>query len=278
MALRARTTTRDDPPKPLWHFGWAGWTLLVVAIALGVVYFTGYDLRTLLMTIIAERLGIPALFRFTIYGILAHGLAFGTTPPIPVFTVIGAWCVLPGVAVHPRRFGYWRGLCLLLVSVTLPGVWLYLRSVVGAWFVDQPGSPGEPWASACGAFVSMSSVALLGALMVLLLYRARLVALALVLVGLFGAWITIEFDWTFAGGELLLPRTLSWMGFAWIGWAFNPAILAASLYWGIAARRAWKPAWACQSCGYDLRGSGADICPECGTLCAPRRASSASSG
>ena len=121
----------------------------------------------------------------------------------------------------------------------------------------------------------MASVSLLGALTVLLLFRARLVALVLVLMGLLGAWITIESDWSIADGELLLPKTLSWMGFMWVGWAFNPAILAASLYWGIAARKAWKPEWVCQSCGYDLRGCAADLCPECGTTCARSEATAA---
>lgn len=36
-------------------------------------------------------------------------------------------------------------------------------------------------------------------------------------------------------------------------------------WWVVRERRAMKPVWACQACGYDRRGIGADReCPECG--------------
>ena len=182
-----------------------------------------------------------------------------------MFTVIAAWCVLVGTAIHPHRFGRWRGMILLLLGLAAPGLWLTLHSVVIRGFPAHDPRIADPIAQVFAALVSQFGVALLGAIAVLVLFRARVIALSLVLLGLLGAWITIEFDWTLGGGELLLPRTYAWLGFTWVSWLFNPLLLAASIYWGITARQAYKPEWACQACGYDVRASERGQCPECGT-------------
>ena len=183
-----------------------------------------------------------------------------------MFTVIAAWCILVGPAIHPRRLGRWRGVLVLLLGLAAPGLWLTLHSTVSRWFPAHDPRISDPIAQVLGTLVSQTGIALLGAITVLVLFRARVIALTLVLLALLGAWLTIEFDWTIGGGELLLPKTYAWLGFTWISWFFNPLLLAASIHWGISARRAYKPEWACQACGYDLRASTSDQCPECGTL------------
>jgi len=183
-----------------------------------------------------------------------------------MFTVFSAWCIMVGAAVHPTRFGLWRDAIVLLVGLAAPTLWFVLLRVVAAMFPPPGiGFQSDPWMHAVSALLAQSTLAILGAIIVLILFRARVVALVIVFLGILGAWITIEYDWTLAGGELLLPKSTAWVAFAWIGWLFHPAILAASLYWAISARRAHKPAWACQSCGYDLRGSPTTPCPECGS-------------
>lgn len=191
-------------------------------------------------------------------------MAIGRMPPFPMFTVIAAWCVLVGPAIHPRRFGRWRGVLLLLLGLAAPGLWLTLHGVVYDWFPANDPRIIAPMRQAIGALVSQTGLALLGAVAVLVLFRARLIALSLVMLGLLGAWVTIESDWNLGGGELLLPKTYAWLGFAWVSWLFNPLLLAASVHWGITARRALKPEWACQACGYDMRDSPSEQCPECG--------------
>jgi hypothetical protein len=179
-----------------------------------------------------------------------------------------------GAAVHPRRFGVWRDAFLLCVGVAAPTLWLILHDVVRSWFALNSSMPTDPWVSALGASVSQIAIAALGGVAALVLFRGRLIALVIIATGILGAWITVEYEWSNAGGCLLLSRTGAWMTFAWVSWLFNPAILGAALWWGISARRAWKPVWACQSCGYDLRAAGSAICPECGT---PRHSSTRAS-
>lgn len=56
-----------------------------------------------------------------------------------------------------------------------------------------------------------------------------------------------------------------------LGWARNAVIVASALLavtvlpWiGLARLLRKRPDWQCQSCGYDLRGLPAGVCPECG--------------
>ncbi len=266
------TKTQKQPdyqsPKPLWRFGWAGWTLLPITIALGIVYFSGYDLRTLLFNKIYELFGIDTLYFFLLRFILPSGLSFGRLPPEPIFTVIGAWCVLVGAAIHPRKFGLWRDVLMLLVALAIPGIWLTLMSRSLLWFSTSSGS--TPWVTILHTFVPLGPIAIIAALATFLLYRARLVALVVLCLGFLGVWFTLEFNlFTINGNNLLLPKGLAWNATFRLGWVYYPAVLAASLYWGITARRASVPPWTCQACRYDLRGCLADLCPECGLPRAP---------
>ncbi|VAX41947.1 hypothetical protein MNBD_PLANCTO03-42, partial [hydrothermal vent metagenome] len=75
MPTKPATTLRYTSPKPLWRFGWVGWAILPIAIVLGVVYFSGYDLRTLLFNKIYEFFGIDTLYFILLRFILPSGLS-----------------------------------------------------------------------------------------------------------------------------------------------------------------------------------------------------------
>ena len=252
------------PPKPLWRFGWTGWILLPIALALGIVYFSGYDLRTFLFNRIYELFGIDTLYFFLLRFILPSGMSFGRLPPEPLFTILGAWCILVGAAIHPRKFGPWRDALMLLVAIAIPSLWLTLMSKSLLWF--STSSSLTPWLTVLHVFVSQGPVTIIAALTTFLLFLARCITLVILCLGFLNAWFTLEISLlTINGSNLLLPKALVWDAAFWLGWIYYPAILAASLYWGIAARRACVPPWACRSCHYDLRGCSADLCPECGT-------------
>jgi len=240
------------------------WFLLPLAIALAVVYFTGYDLRSDLLRLLHTLLNYPAVYFTLSYVITPSYFALGTFPPHPVFTILSAWCVLVGVAIHPRPTGRCRGTALLVLALFLPTLWFKVHAVVRAWLTGNFAAPTDPWSSAVATLISQSAVTLVGAAAIVVLFRARLVALTVIAAGLLGIWVSIEYDWSVVGGRLLLSSTQALVALYWTGWSFNPVILAAALWWAISARRAWKPRWACQTCGYDMRGALDGRCPECG--------------
>lgn len=254
---------RDDPAR-LWRIGPAFWPLLPIAVALAAVYFTGCDLQTRLLEWTYALFDVDAVFFVVHRLIIPSGLAFGSPPLVPMFTVLTAWCILVGAAIHVRRFGRWRDVAMLAVGLAMPDAWLRLHGLFEGPFRGDPRMPQDPFVTAVATLSTQTIIAIAGALAAWLLFRARLVALVIIAAGMFGAWMTVEFNWTIAGGELLLSKSAAWIAFAWAGWLFNPAILAASIWWGVSARRAWKPDWACQRCGYDLRAAITAICPECG--------------
>ena len=71
----------------------------------------------------------------------------------------------------------------------------------------------------------------------------------------------------------LIRNPLDEIWFWWIvdgmaltmSWALWYAAILIPLYvWAIRQRRMQRPAWMCAACGYDLRGSRGNTCPECG--------------
>ena len=47
---------------------------------------------------------------------------------------------------------------------------------------------------------------------------------------------------------------------------WNVCVGGSLVLWAVLARRAIRPEWHCEKCGYDLRGTVGRVCPECGTV------------
>src|SRR5438067_2285937 len=93
--------------KPLWGFGWAGLALLPVAVALGWVYLSGYDLRFDVQQWINDWLGWQAQYWFV--SVWLPGQYFGARDP--VVGMVTLMYLLVAMHLHPRRFG-WRYLAV----------------------------------------------------------------------------------------------------------------------------------------------------------------------
>lgn len=71
--------------------------------------------------------------------------------------------------------------------------------------------------------------------------------------------------WVYVSGYDLRFTLMEWLcNAAGIGAAWHIGVATALLTWAIRDRMRPAPAWACQACGYDLRGSQGGWCPECG--------------
>lgn len=250
------------PPAPLWRFGPAGWAMLPIAAALGIVAITGYDLRARLLELIYATLGIDAVM-FSISPLHANASALCSLWPYPVVSVFTVWCMLLGAAIHPSRFATRRA-CLLLTLALMPqSLWMN----VTAWMFRLSGQlPFEMnvWTHLAYQIPIDLLLSAVVAIPVYILYRARAVALTMMCMTLFATIIMVDYTSYIYTMRSLLPPGFSSALSILVGWGFNIPILAVSLWWGISARRRHAPPWACTSCRYDLRGVTDPVCPECG--------------
>lgn len=252
-----------QPPKPLWHFGWRGWTLLPIAIGLAGVLIGGIDGRYYLFRAVQWLFGDDALMAFTDYSTL---YLLGLERPGSIGVGPISMClVLLAISIHPRRFRWWEYAIPVACGLSAPIASTLLCAFIQTTFAQVPGS-FRVWTD-----VVITLALTLGAL--LPLTRSRMATIALAAITLAGAGVR-ALDAAFALS--MMSNQGSWIDDAMDGpvlglltlavhWLWLPSIALVLLGWAIRTRRRWKPPWACQSCGYDLRGTPAAPCPECGT-------------
>lgn len=238
--------------KPLWGFGVTGWVLLPVALALGAAWITGYDLRFQLMSLIIDVWGWPGLVRFVTAVLPAHHFAVQA----PEFSPVSLAYVLAAMQVYPRRLGWWWYVAVVAAAVGAP----LLGWATPRWWLA--------WGSALGSPGFLCTAKWLGAAAVLGLLWAMTGRLwtGVALCAVMGTSIAMS-------GWLLQNRALGPVELWVAQWpapiVWHLALGGVLLGWAVRERRATRPPWECPACGYDLRGCGAAICPECGACSAP---------
>lgn len=155
----------------------------------------------------------------------------------------------------PRRIAGWRWSLIVAWSLLEPAaVWMIVPYVLGAsppsWY---PASATIGWLGALHLIAGLGTAPVLG-IATGSAAVAFIVAVAAV-AAYYAAWNTVM--------PTLLGASSS---MAWAPkFAFATAVGGALAWWVWSGYQRIRPEWACQACGYDLRGlaAGAD-CPECG--------------
>lgn len=257
------------PPKPLWRFGWTGWTLVPIVLGLALVLILGLDGRYYFLRAIQWLFGTDAMMWAVTTGLSFHSLdslaVFGSVPPSARFGLLALCVTLFGLGVHPRRFGIGTYLAVFALGIavipleTQGGVWM-MRAGQGAGSFATPGS----WRFLQPFVISTVAAGLLTACVFWFITRSRLISLYLAVTIGIGAWLHAEATAAIYGSRLLLVPAAAQLADAALRWVWHPALLALLLWWSVRARRRWPPPWACRFCGYDLRGCESELCPECG--------------
>lgn len=230
-------------PRPLWGFGLAGWLLAPVAIALLAVWLMGYDLRFHLLRFIINAWGWEALVWFVTTFLAGHYLSL-FSPQFGTYSLTYALIAmhLANPRVRAREF-FVVVLCALVLPV-LPFVAISLhlmgtRPLLVTLNHDMVVAGGDLVAAAVFGWISRR-----------IWVFAALAALAIG-EGAFSAGVTST--GVYIGTSMRYGACLLWH-----------ALFAAVLIgWALRSRRT-IPQWCCQRCGYDLRGSPGQPCPECG--------------
>ncbi|KAA0214527.1 MAG: hypothetical protein DYG94_10355 [Leptolyngbya sp. PLA3] len=258
------------PAKPLFRFGRAGWVLLAIAVPLAVILITGYDLQTLMLVGIHRYLGDRAMYWMVTCGMPFHALdtcfwEFGTWPSAR-FGLVSLCLTLVALGVHPKRFRWPTYAAVILLGVLGPPMTVQTMGWLSRGLGMNAGT--EYWDHFVPYFGSLILVTLATVLVLHFVTRDPLVVLFVLLAGTFGALMNsdvyagnMEQSWLFG-----LNDTLLWMTY---GGLWNLCLFAVLLGWAVTARCRWRPPWGCQRCGYDLRGTRSERCPECGAKAEP---------
>ncbi len=268
-----------QPPKPLWHFGWRGYCLLPILLALLWVAWSGYDLRYAIQKLVNATLPGDYVYSVTVQWLIMPGLMVlnpVTDRPVIPWLYPTAYSALPmllALSIHPRfPASRWSIAVLAFVVAAVPCIYGWQIWLRNALAVD----PSLPWSWTSWEF-TVNPVTILSHLCLLLIslrimrepqHPAYRILAGLLIAGAL-AWclqwhgkiervpppIPTSSMWTF-DGPLDLSLRLAWH-LAW---------LALWLTWSIHARLHHIPPHACQHCAYDLRGlpDATPICPECG--------------
>jgi len=235
--------------KPLLGFGPAGWALLAVAASLLVVLITGYDLRFQVLHLVQYMYGDRAMYDFVIYIIIFHGFNSCQAPPGIEFGLISLCGLLIAMQVDPRPMGVVRWLLACALGVGIPPLIPYAHKVAqGTPFLA--GGAGLSWAEVHAV------VSLLASLSLAWIMRSWIV--------LGGAAVLFTTSAIIGTGQFSGSGWANSMGVELLMWLWNPLLFALLMFVAVRARLRLWPEYACQTCGYDLRGITAGVCPECG--------------
>ncbi len=223
-------------PTRLTGFGVVGWIGLVVLAGLVGVAVSGFNPIVEAQRLVLVTLGVEAMFRATLFSMYLMLTWKG-----PTFSFVTLCVVLIGLAVQPRRVGWWWFAFLIF--------WTFARPVLIGfsgpgrllpWWLQEPWLPAE-W---------------------------ELYLVTVLLVALLTRW------WVATAGAALLCLGGSVLLTAWpmmpqgvyitAGVVWNGGLLGLLLWWAIRERRRWRPDRHCYACGYDVRTITTGLCPECG--------------
>ncbi|MEO1715471.1 MAG: hypothetical protein AAFR76_00040 [Planctomycetota bacterium] len=245
--------------KPIWGFGWLGWSGIALLLAIITAVGVGFDIQHALIRAIHGTLGFDATVTyvarvqtFTWFGIL------GCTANVIVLASIAiGW----RLASRPIPWWAWAAVSIVCVSSAMLALELSSSPMLLPLRTQMQLSSYE-----ANLLVHLSMLGLL-AIFVLALQRTRTGAalwLAAILVA--GTDTILAINDVVPPAWHLSRRPPSGLVYIEIGLlpvAMQLLILAAMLHIGISSRRA-PVEGCCQSCGYDRVGLAQDApCPEC---------------
>lgn len=254
----------DPIRKPLLGFGPAGWVLLAIAIPLAICFFTGYDLRYQLQSLINDTLG-PESVRFmtsTVFGV--HNLnLIGYWPKQADFGLITMSVMLIAMRIHPRRFGPVPYFAVIAWGLLNPLTHFLLGRLLKWAGLDtgeyMPDAPDIVIRNA----ISFALTILLFAVVTRSWWLTLLVAAfhTAALIGLHDYGVTMNRTTI---RERWIPGSERFVLSLWFMWSWHAATYAGLLFWAIRARLKLPKPGHCLHCNYNLAGITASACPECG--------------
>ncbi len=250
-----------QPPKPLWHFGWAGWVFALCAILLMLLAFSEYNPIYEMQSAIMDRWGVPVMYDITVYWMVYPWLIIKGIIPSPYVLM---WLLL-AFGVYPHRVP--RLWCYYLVLLCLAAPLFNAQLTLHNWFdfaliVQMVGF--DEW-------IALEAIQLLLLAGGLWMFTRSWRVFAVIA----GATVLFRVPWEFIWSRNII--TVFWL-WPWSVTAWHITCATTLFMWALRQRRLAGRWWTCRVCGYDLRGCPADLCPECGTTRVSLRAPSASSG